>query len=324
MKVRRAGFLTTVQDIGRTGYREVGVSLSGAADEIAFRASNLLVGNDESAAGLEFTHGKVCLQTTDEHLVAWAGGDYEVKIGSVTLPPGHAAFVVAGDEIHISGPRAGARGWLALSGGVAVPLVLGSRSTDRRGRFGGFEGRALKDGDEIILGTAALSEIAGNLRSDVVSTWSAPRPWVRTFTARPTIRFVRGTDWSRFGEEAHKRFQNDTFTVSADSDRMGARLNGCPLTRVDSCDLISEAVAPGTIQVPPDGNPLILLNDCQTIGGYPKIAHVIAVDMPIVAQLRAGDEITFREVSLEGAQAFAAARAREFDRFRVGIQMHYS
>ena len=149
--VQRAGFLTSVQDLGRTGFRQFGVSTSGALDPFALRVANLLVGNDEGAAGLEITLGGLQLRFEDERIVAWCGGEFDVQIGSRALPAGHVAHLQAGDELKFGRAQIGCRCWLAISGGIDVPVVLGSRSTDLRANFGGFEGRALRDGDVVLL-----------------------------------------------------------------------------------------------------------------------------------------------------------------------------
>ena len=149
--VTRAGFLTSVQDLGRTGFRQFGVSTSGALDSFALRVANLLVGNDEGAAGLEITLGGLQLRFEDEQIVAWCGGEFDVQIGSRVLPAGHVAHLQAGDELKFGRAQIGCRCWLAISGGIDVPVVLGSRSTDLRANFGGFEGRALRDGDVLLL-----------------------------------------------------------------------------------------------------------------------------------------------------------------------------
>jgi antagonist of KipI len=138
------------------------------------------------------------------------------------------------------------------------------------------------------------------------------------------LRFVRGPDWFRFNDVTIQRFPIPEFSVSPDSDRMGVRLDGAELKRQDEIDLISEAVAPGTIQVPPSGKPILLLGDCQTIGGYPKIAHVITVDLGIAAQLRAGDGVRFFEVSLQDAHRLSMERERDFERFRIGLSLQRS
>ena len=328
--VQRAGFLTSVQDLGRTGFRQFGVSTSGALDSFALRVANLLVANDEGAAGLEITLGGLQLRFQDERTVAWCGGEFDVRIGSRAFPAGHVAHLQAGDELKFGRAQIGCRGWLAISGGIDVPVVLGSRSTDLRANFGGFEGRALLDGDVVLLGHQTGSSAFAKAMADKpppatgISSWTAPHDWASPAIRHPNLRFVRGVDWSRFDDVTIQRFTNHEFAVSSDSDRMGVRLDGPELKRHDEADLISEAVAPGTIQVPPNGKPILLLGDCQTIGGYPKIAHVITVDLGIAAQLRAGDSVRFSEVSLQDAHSLLVERERDLERFRIGLSLQRS
>ena len=351
--VAQPGFLTSVQDFGRAGFRQSGVSLGGALDTHALRVANALVGNKGNAAGLEVTLGKLQLRFEDQRLVAWCGGPFTVRIGGEDLPPGHAGRVRKDEEITMTAPSAGARAWLAISGGIDVPLVLGSRSTDLRGNFGGHEGRSLRTGDELPLGDSALiptpsrgetepplpegegrgegqrfsesatilSKLFGERK---ISEWSAPTPWASTAHRNRFLRIVRGANWDRFTPIATTSLVAAPFTVTSDSDRMGARLDGPKLDRNDKSDLLSEAVAPGTLQVPPNGKPIVLLGECQTIGGYPKIAHVITVDMPIAAQLWPGDTVRFQEVSLAEAQELLREREEDFARFRIGLELHMS
>jgi len=315
--VARSGFLTSVQDVGRTGFREFGVSAGGALDPFALRVANLLVGNDEAAAGLEITFGGLQLHFQEERIVAWCGGEFDVHVGSTALPVGHAALVRAGDELKFGRSEIGCRAWLTISGGINVPIVLSSRSTDLRANFGGFTGSALRDGDALPLVQKSRSTPAAT----GIPSWTAPHDWVSPAKHEPTLRFVRGVDWNLFSASTLQHFINELFAVSSDSDRMGVRIDGPELKREDNVDLISEAVAPGTIQVPPSGKPILLLGDCQTIGGYPKIAHVITVDLGIAAQLRAGDRVRFSEVSLADAHHLLLEREREFDRFRIGLSL---
>jgi len=284
------------------------------------RVANLLVGNDEGAAGLEVTLGGLQLRFEDERVVAWCGGDFDVRIGSRVLPAGHAGVVSAGEKLEIGAPKTGCRSWLSISGGIDVEPILNSRSTDLRAGFGGFEGRSLRDGDVLPLGIWPGSSAPAT----GISSWTAPHDWVSPAKPKPILRFIRGVDWNRFNASTLQRLTSEAFAVSPDSDRMGVRLEGPELKRVDESDLVSEAVAPGTIQVPPSGKPILLLGDCQTIGGYPKIAHVITVDLGVAAQLRAGDHVRFSEVSLADAHRLLLEREREFDRFRVGINLQRS
>ncbi|MFZ0915890.1 MAG: biotin-dependent carboxyltransferase family protein [Candidatus Udaeobacter sp.] len=368
--ITRAGFLSSVQDLGRTGFREFGVSLSGALDPFGMRVANLFVGNDEGAAGLEITFGGVQLQFQDERIVAWCGGEFNVQIGSQPLPAGHVALLQAGGELKFGGAQIGCRCWLAISGGLDVPMILGSRSTDLRANFGGFGGRALRDGDVIPLGPRPGSSDFAKATADNpipatrISSWTASHDWVSPAKREPILRFVRGMDWTPFNASTLQRVTSEPFTVSPDSDRMGVRLTGPELPRGDNVaepakagqplqqkssnsrsdadrrgwatqpveatgcppgakrvDLISEAVVPGTLQVPPSGQPILLLGDCQTIGGYPKIAHVITVDLGVAAQVRAGDRLRFSEVSLGDAHQMLLQRERSLERFRIGLSL---
>ena len=317
----QAGFLTSVEDLGRTGFRQFGVSTGGALDSFALRVANLLVGNDEGAAGLEVTLGGLQLRFEDERTVAWCGGEFDVQIGSRALPAGHVAHLYAGDELKFGRAQIGCRCWLAISGGIDVPIVLASRSTDLRASFGGFEGRALRDGDRLSLREFRRSETAATVAG--ISSWTAPHDWASPATHHPSLRVIRGVDWGRFNASTLQRLTSEPFSVSPDSDRMGVRLDGPELKREDKTDLISEAVAPGTIQVPPSPelSGILLLGDCQTIGGYPKIAHVITVDLGIAAQLRAGDRVRFSEVTLQDAHRLLMERERDLKRFRIGLSL---
>ena len=323
VSILRSGFLTTVQDLGRTNHRRFGVSLAGALDPHAMRVANVLVGNDESLAGIEATLGNVRLRFNDRRLVAWCGGDFAVRIGATDIPSGRVALVEAGEELFLLAPEAGARAWLAISGGVDVPAVLGSRSTDLRAAFGGLDGHSLRDGDVLSLGPLPeLSlQLAQCLNHDRVATWAAPSEW-SSFAVRPRfLRIVHGTDWKRFDEESRTALTAQPFVVSAESDRMGARLTGPILRSSNGNDSISEGVAPGALQVPSDGQPILLLGDCQSIGGYPKIAHVITVDLPMTAQLRPAEPVRFLEVSLADAHQLLWERSSDFARFKIGLNL---
>jgi antagonist of KipI len=324
--VVRPGFLATVQDLGRPGFREFGVTPGGVLDARAARVANLLVGNDKSAALLETTLGGLQLRFNDERLVAWCGSSYTVQVHGIPVPAGRAFLVRPGEELAVEQAWSGCRAWIAISGGIAVPLVLRSRATDLRAAFGGFTGRALRAGDMLPLGMPSpkANALAASLGRARFAGWGAPREWANPAQHSPAsvLRVVRGADWTRFGSSAQAFLLGEFFTISPDSDRMGARLDG---PAIECCggggDLISEAVAPGTIQVPPGGQPILLLADCQTIGGYPKIAHVISVDLSIAAQLAPGDRVCFREISLSEAHQLLIRSERDLARFRVGISL---
>lgn len=321
----RAGFLTSVQDLGRPGFREFGVSLGGALDNHALRVANLLVGNEETAAGVEVTFGGLRLRFADDRIVVWCGAEFQARIGSATVDAGHPALVRAGEEFSIGSPAFGCRAWLAVSGGINVPLVLGSRAADLRAGFGGVSGRPLRDGAEFVLGenSKRAKALIDKLRGERVARWKPPHDWSSPGRRAPVLRYIRGADADRFVESASKSFSSGSFFVSPDSDRMGIRLDGPQLEQKENVDLLSEAVAPGTVQVPPNGKPILLLNDCQTIGGYPKIAHVITVDLPMATQLCPGDRVRFVEVSIRDAHALLLERERNFEQFRRGLESQF-
>jgi KipI family sensor histidine kinase inhibitor len=305
VEVGRAGMLTTVQDAGRVGHRARGVPRSGAADTFALRLANLLVGNAENAAGLEFTLVGPMLTFPRETLIAIGGVEVE---GAPSWQP----FVVAaGETLDLRAVRRGSRGYVAFAGGVKTPRVLGSRSTYARAGLGGLLGRALQEGD--------LLPIAGVARHPR-GHWHIDPRVLPEYSATPTVRVVRGAQVDEFGAA----FFSQAFRVSAQADRMGMRLMGSPLARQANQELRSATVVPGTVQVPADGQPIILLADAQTIGGYPQIGHVISTDLPLVAQLRAGDTVRFREVSLDEAHALGLAREHALAMLREGLAVKFT
>ena len=314
VSVISAGFQTTVQDCGRIGLRKFGVTPGGALDPISLRLANLLVGNLECTAGLECISGRLRLRFHDERILAWSGGEFEVRLGDKLVPVLHCARVSTDIEIL---PQRGGRAWLAISGGINVPEILGSRATDLRAHFGGWEGRALRDGNELPLGVE--SELCARVRDEIpdhVSDWSAPR-----FVARgKLLRIIRGKNWD---DNIGAKLLAQKFRIAMDSDRMGLRLEGEEIASASRRELVSEAVTPGTVQLPPSGAPVVLLQGCQTIGGYPKIAHVITVDLGYAAQLQPLDEVRFELIELEEARQLLRKREREIALFRAGLEARF-
>ena len=298
--LRRAGMQTTVQDLGRPGYRADGVPLGGAMDRVALRIANLLVGNPEGAAALEFTLLAPELEFSADALIALTGGDFG------DFPTWQPFAVRAGSVLALSAARRGCRGYLAIAGGFDIPLVLGSASAYLRAGFGGLHGRSLRAGDVLP---------APSLRRAVQGHWRIDPEIRPAYSPAPTVRVIRGAQAAEFDPA----FFTTSFHVTPQSDRMGLRLKGPPLVRRSQVELRSSTVAPGTVQVPPDGQPIVLMADAQTIGGYPQIAHVIEVDLPLVAQLRPGDALQFREVTRAEAQQLALAREHSLAMLQLGL-----
>lgn len=300
VEVVRAGMLTTIQDLGRVGHRAEGVPQGGAADAFAARLVNALVGNPSDAAVLEYTLTGPELRFPRDTVIALGGG----KFGK--FPLWQPMRAPAGATLQLGPVRRGCRGYLAIAGGFDVPPVLGSRSTYLRGELGGWEGRALRDGDRLPV---------PDVTRDVGGHWHIDERVLPAYGPAPEVRVVRGAQMTEFGRE----WCEQPFKVSPQSDRMGLRLHGPRLTRKVTGDLLSTAVVPGTIQVPPDGQPIVLLADAQTIGGYPQVGHVVSVDLPLLAQLRPGDAVRFREITLGEAHQLALTRERALAMLREGL-----
>jgi len=315
VSVISAGFQTTLQDCGRIGLRKFGVAPGGALDSFSLRLANLLVGNSGCTAGLECSSGKIRLRFHDERLLAWAGGEFEIRVGDQLVPILHCARVGKEAEVQIVSQRG--RAWLAISGGINVPEILGSRSSDLRAHFGGWTRPTLCSGDELPLGPE--SKLCSRLRNKIpehVSDWSGPR----FVCHRRFLRIIRGKNWD---EEIGNKLLSQKFRVGMNSDRMGLRLEDAQITTAGRRELVSEAVAPGTVQLPPSGAPIVLLQGCQTIGGYPKIAHVITVDLACAAQLQPLDEVRFQVIELEQARELLRERERDIALFRVGLEARF-
>ena len=310
--VRQPGLQTTVQDLGRLTAQPLGVPVGGAMDEQAHRIANLLVGNAVDAAALECALGNVALQFDAVALVALAGRDITASLDGAPVPPWRAVRVRAGALLAL---HDGCRTTIAVSGGIDVPLVLHSRGTALRAGFGGFRGRALQKLDLLTTGQPSrrtqriMAELDAQARTS--ASWSLSRSLRPRYGATPTVRFIAGPEHALLTDASRNALQTDSFRLAPESDRMGFRFRGPSLSLAVTRDMLSSGVTAGTIQLPPGGDPIILMADRQTTGGYPRLGEVIAVDLPLVAQLRPGESLRFASVSLHDAHALY--RLRETD-----------
>lgn len=279
-------------------------------DPFALRVANLLVGNEEGEGALEITLLGPTLRFEEEALIAICGGHLSPTIDGHPVKEWRPVYVKQGSVLQFRQPVSGCRAYLSVAGGFDVPKVMGSRSTYLRAGIGGYQGRALKEGDILKFRPVSgqgerqlrrFSKAAGS-RTFLASEWKVSSSLLPAYGTNPVIRAMRGGQFHRFSKESRERFFASVFQVTPQSDRMGFRLSGPPLRLSEQTELISEAVAAGTVQVPPEGNPIILMADRQTTGGYPKIAQVATVDLPVIAQVKPGEEIRFQEISLEEAQ----------------------
>jgi antagonist of KipI len=288
LRIVEPGIMNTVQDAGRWGYQAYGVPVSGAMDLISLRAANTLVFNPPDEAALEI-HSPLSFQTDESCLMATAGAGVLVEVNGRSMPEWTSLFVRRGSLVEAR-LRAGGWGYLAVHGGINVPEVLGSKSTYVRGEFGGFKGRALQAGDEVPVGRGSLTELvpaAGQRASDELR--------VKIGGNRP-IRVMLGPHQEAFTDEAIAALTSTDYRVTEAADRMGYRLQGTVLARRWRVELVSCGVPLGALQVPPDGQPIVLMADHQTTGGYPIIATVVSDDIPLVAQRAVGESIRFRIV----------------------------
>jgi len=323
IRVLKPGLLTTVQDLGRPGYQRFGVVVGGALDPFAARVVNLIVGNDDNAAVLELAQTGPELRFEREALIAWNGGDFAATLGGQPLPRDRAVRVAAGEIVDFGVARSGLRAWVAIAGGIDVPLVMGSRTTYRRAGLGGHQGRPLLAGDE--LKTFAPGDRAIALLAALTATGKRATMWtVRPETlgkpaAAGVVRAMRGPEWDWFSEDAQRDFFSAEWQTTKEADRMGVRLQGPGLVLVKPREMISAAVNTGVVQVPPSGHPIVLLPSRQSVGGYPRLAAVAGVDLGRFTQLRPGEQVRFEKISLPVAQELWLARERDLGRVQLGL-----
>jgi biotin-dependent carboxylase-like uncharacterized protein len=303
LEVRAPGLLTTVQDLGRQGFGALGVSPSGAADAVALRIGNRLVGNHEGAAGLEMTLLGGTFRFPDGAVIALAGSDFGAALDEARLAPWTSAAVKPAQTLTCGATKSGARCYLCVQGGIEAARLLGSAATHLLSGLGGMQGRALHKGD--VLNIGAPKEAFRTFRKRSVSA-RALEQW----KPRRSLRVTDGpqTDW--FNEAAKQTFYGAAYRVTEESNRMGIRLEGTALTGTETGEMVSEGVSLGAIQITAGGLPIILFVEQQTTGGYPKIANVISADLHSLGQLRPRDEVRFERVEMETARALLAEQEK--------------
>ena len=355
--VLKPGLLTTVQDRGRRGYAALGVGVAGPMDDVACRLANALVGNGTDASALELTLIGPCLRFDTAATIAMTGAPFAAQIDGTPIEGWRAIDIGAGAVLDCGRARRGARGYLAIAGGFSVEPVLGSTSTDVNARLGPFDGRPLREGDvlhAVVVGAAEaampfitprtpsppnlglparkpgsplegegfkasrLAALPRN-RQQHAPAWSLdPRPWFDADSAQP-IRLIRGTHFDALDAASRAALFDAEFRIAADSNRVGFRLDGPRLVLAAPLELVSEPVASGTVQLPPGGQPIALMAEHPTLGGYPRIGQVAAIDLPRLAQRRPGEAVRFREIGRDEAQTRYLAREHEIARMIAAI-----
>jgi antagonist of KipI len=327
MKIIHPGFLTTIQDLGRYGFQKYGVSVSGAMDPISLRIANLLVGNEEGEGAFEMTLMGPSLTVERDMMIAITGGDLLPTIDENKVPMWRPVLMKKGSTLKFNACKMGCRAYLAVAGGFRVSKVMNSKSTFERGAFGGYHGRKLQNGD--ILEVNEISEqvktIMERVGRESAGSLFFPMPWYVqpelffSFKKHAPVRVMRGDHFDQLTISSQSNFFKHAFSISSRSDRMGYRLSGPKISLKKPIELLSEAVSLGTIQLPPDGNPIMLLADRQTTGGYPRIAHVATVDIPVAAQRMPGEKMYFKEITYEQAQKLYIEREQRLEELKIGI-----
>lgn len=297
------GILTTVQDFGRVGVMKNGFTQNGAMDRYSMTVANRLCGNCDSAPVLEMTVLGVTARFTQDTVVCVSGADFGAKINDKPIKRNKAYKINNGDILSMGTAKSGMRAYLAVAGGIVGEYVFGSASTNLKFAFGGHFGKKLQSGDVLSIGTGAFP--LGD-----IDKWEIPES---EYSKDAQLRVVLGPQNEMFTDEDIRLFLSQEYEVTAQSDRMGIRLSGEPLKSKNGMDIISDGIVFGSVQVPNSGEPIILMADHQTTGGYAKIATVISVDLPRASQLSAGNTVRFKSVTVEEAEQEAKKQKRFFD-----------
>lgn len=287
LKIINPGLFTTVQDLGRYGYESYGFTPAGVMDYESYYLANALLGNDYNCGVLELTLYGITFEVLHSTSMSSAGAEMELTINEEPFDTGTAVDLVKGDIVKFGGVKKGARTYIAFSGGLDLPKELGSYSTHTRSKMGGYKGRVLKAGDILPVKGKTVEH-----NFPVIT---------KVLTEDTEIRFIPGQQNDRFDSVNKRIFTESEYTFTKDSDRMGCRLEGPAVESADDDDILSEPTQFGSIQVPKNGQPIVLLADRQTAGGYKKIGTVAKVDLPKIAQKKPGEKITFSEVSVDEA-----------------------
>ncbi len=325
-KVIKPGILSTFQDGGRWGYQSLGVSVCGAMDLVSHQLANLIVGNSIDMATLEITLMGPTLVFNQACCVCLTGADMQAKLDTKPVARFRPIVIKAGETLTMPLAKEGTRAYLAVHGGFSLPLVMGSQSTYLRSGFGGWDGRALQAGDEVGFNSTLddapekLDKLSNALWDTRIYLPSSLGAWS---LRKSTVRWIKSTTWPEFTRESQQAVLQTPWRVGNDADRMGFRLDGPKLALSVARERLSEPTTFGTIQVPAAGQPIVLMADRQTSGGYAKLGCVASVDLPILAQKKPGDEIRFLPIDVEQAQSLDAARQSAFEELAVQLaSMH--
>ncbi|WP_138419910.1 biotin-dependent carboxyltransferase family protein [Aquibacillus sediminis] len=325
IKIKKPGLLSSIQDLGRYGFQKYGVIASGVMDPYAHRIANLLVGNEEKESTLEITLIGPEMVFEQDVLIAICGGDLSPIINDQPIHMWRPIYVTKGSILRFGSAKSGCRAYLAIAGGFQVSRQMASKSTYLRAGMGGYNGRALREEDQVSIGEKSLNsmrlseQLTKHANGVKEASWSIASSDLANMYQTSTIRVMKGRQFDWFTNETKQLFANEDFKVTPQSDRMGYRLNGPHLQLENKQQMVSEAVTFGSIQVPADGKPIILMADRQTIGGYPIIAQIATVDLSHVSQSKPGERLRFEWISYQEAQQLYLAREAYMQQLANGI-----
>jgi antagonist of KipI len=336
--IQKSGILSTIQDAGRNGFRRFGINPNGAMDKTAARLINVLLGNDESEAILEMHFPAPIVLFEESAIIALGGADFDAKIDEKPVENWRPVFVEKNQTLSFTQKVSGNRAYLSIKGGFEIEKWLASASTNLIAEIGGFEGRSLMKGDRLSFNSRfkirdskfKIQDSRFQIRDsrftihDSRFSYSISKSLVPLYSSFPTVRVIAGAEFEKLTALSERDFVKSTFTITNDSNRMGFRLNGTPLFTRDKLELVSTAVDFGTIQLLPDGQMIVLMADAQTSGGYPRIAHVVSNDLPILAQLGANDKVGFELISIEEAENLILNFERDLNWLRIGVNSKYA
>lgn len=312
MKIVIPGMYTTIQDLGRFNFQKSGMPVAGAMDSFSLKVANILVGNNESEACLEVTLMGPEIEFGCSAVIAITGADLSPKVNGADIDMWSSVQLKQGDILSFGAIKSGCRCYIAVAGGIDIPVVMGSKSTYTRGHIGGMEGRQLKAGDELGLGVQG--------RNRTFKPAKVKNEYIPDYKNEITARVVLGPQDDYFSDESLKVFLSSEYTVTNEADRMGYRLSGPEIKHKSGADIISDGITMGSVQVPGHGMPIIMMADRQTTGGYTKIATVITPDIDYIGQLKPGDKLRFKSVDIKEAQKLYKEYINRFESIKKDIE----
>lgn len=300
----KAGLQTSLQDLGRQGFRRYGIPNNGALDPVSLQIANWLVNKPLNSACLEITQAGPVIEFTEDMAIAVTGAHFELSIDDIPVDMHQTLLVSKGEQLTFGKLVNGVRAYLAFSAEAGLPKIMNSYSTNLMANFGGFEGRAFNNNDTLTLKNHFVPEVK-----------ETPKELQLQFGDNYQIRFIQGREWPCFSKDMQQQFLQTSYQVTSQSNRMGMRLKGCALKTEKPLSMTTTPITPGTIQIPPDGQPIITLADGQTTGGYPRLGQVITADLPVLGQLKANDSVSFQRIDIDDAIELLKAKTNSLKQF---------